>query len=547
MKKDYLYSALLAVALLPGLTACNSDSDSDSGNQGNNGEVINEETVVTTKEEALALITGAYRPYQTLSSTFTSMVDTPTELGTSYLGNEEDNVTKMVELKYDKESSYAKKTFNALYQGIGSVNDAIEKVTAATNLSEADKNDVIGRAKFSRGLFYSWLTVLWGEVPIRLSANDGNTTRASIDAVYTQVVKDLEEAAAILPTTTSSSINPTKGAAYALLTRVYLQWASQPLSYEEVDAIKDSRVDPQPKAWNREYLNKVVEYANKVDELGVYSLQPNFEDLFGIANESKGPEQIFTIYHEGDGIDQQGNHQNHCAWTYPFQEETEVVHIQPIHTFEDWPDDDPRKAFSIVTRISDPRDGSVHTYLPPVTLPVYGKGVDRSTENSVYTTELHNYVDRIELRYAEVLLNKAEALVQLGQSSQAAIPLNKIRERGFKNSQHNIASPTLQDIQKEWEYEFVYEQRHWQNLTRWKNLIATVLTVQNFEHFDDSYATVGGTGRDGNEVNTFFARIHRFLKSKYNNINGHFYRFPIPYGSNDEELGITPQNPGYSE
>ena len=540
MKKNYLYSILIAAALVPGFTSC-SDSDNDEG-----GNLVQE---LQSFDEAEALIRGAYRPYQTLSSTFTSMVDTPTELGTSYLGNEEDNVTKMVTLEYDKESSYASKTFNALYSGIGTVNDAIEQAQASTKLTDAEKSLIIGEAKFSRGLFYSWLTVLWGEVPLRLTTSEANNVeRASIDAVYTQVVKDLTEAAEVLPTQPSSPINPSKGAAYALLTRVYLQWASVPLSYDEVNAIKTSRVDPTPKAWNTSYLNKVIEYANKVDELGVYSLQPNFEDLWGIANESKGPEQIFTIYHEGDGIDQQGNHQNHCAWTYPFQEDTEINHIQPIHTFEDWPDDDPRKAFSIVTEITDPRDGSVHTYLPPVTLPVYGKGVDRSTSTSVYTTQLYNYVDRIELRYAEVLLNKAEALVQLGRSSDAEQPLNQIRKRGFKGDEsHNISNPTLEDIQKEWEYEFIYEQRHWQNLTRWKNLIATVLTVKNFEHYDDSYATAGNTGKDGNVVNSYFARIHRFLKAKYEHINGHFYRFPIPNGSEGQDLGIVPQNPGYAD
>lgn len=539
MKKIYLYSALIATSITLGLTSCSSDNDDDDN-------VIGEEDVVKTQDEVYALINGAYRPYQTLSSTFTSMVETPTERGTSYLGNEEDDVTKMVTFEYDKESSYSKKTFNALYQGIGIVNDAIEKATASKSLTSAQKAEPIARAKFSRALFYSWLVALWGEVPLRLSTSDSSTVRQPIDAVYTQIVKDFTEAAKDLPVTPLATYNPSKGAAYALLTRVYLQWASNPLSFEEVEAIKDSRTDPASTAWNTERLQKVIEYADSVDQLGVYSLEPNFEDLFGIANESKGPEHIFTIYHEGDGIDAQGNHQNHCAWTYPFQETTEVIHIQPIHTFNNWPDDDPRKAFSIVTTITDPRDNSVHTYLPPVTLPAYGKGVDRSTSTSVYTTQLYNYVDRIEIRYAEVLLNKAEALVQLNRNSEAAAPLNQIRERGFGDTAHDISSPTLSDIQKEWEYEFVYEQRHWQNLTRWKNLIATVLTVRNFQHYDDSYAVAGQIGADGYEVNTFFARIHRFLKAKYQNINGHFYRFPIPYGSNNEELGIT-QNPGYSD
>lgn len=544
MKTLRILSVLAVLASFTAFTSC-SDSDGDDGNPDGSEDLVQG---FETVQEAEALIRGAYRPYQTLSSTFTSMVDTPTELGTSYLGNEEDDVTKMVELKYNKESSYAKKTFNALYNSIGTVNDAIEQAQASTKISEADKQLVIGKAKFSRGLFYSWLTVLWGEVPLRLTTADvNNTERRSIDEVYAQVVKDLTEAAEVLPDKPTSPIDPSKGAAYALLTRIYLQWASVPLNYDEVDAIKTSRIDPTPKEWNSAYLNKVIEYADKVTELG-YKLQDNFEDLFGLYNESKGPEQIFTIYHEGDGIDAQGNHQNHCAWTYPFQETTEVIHIQPIHTFKNWPDDDPRKAFSIVTEIKDPRDNSIHTYLPPVSLPAYGKGVDRSGASTLWETQLNNAVDRIEIRYAEVLLNKAEALVQLGRNTDAAAPLNQIRERGFKDKAHNIASPTLDDIQKEWEYEFVYEQRHWQNLTRWKNLIATVLTVKDFEHYDNAFSDANNPypGHDGYKVGAFFARIHRFLVSKYNNINGHFYRFPIPYGSEGEDLGIVPQNPGYS-
>ena len=155
MKKNIFYSALFAATLTLGFTSCSSNDDEEN--------VIGEEDVIKTQDDVYALINGAYRPYQTLSSTFTSMVDTPTELGTSYLGNEEDDVTKMVELKYDKTSSYAKKTFNALYKGIGIVNDAIEKTEASKSLTAAQKAEPIARAKFSRGLFYSWLVVLWGE------------------------------------------------------------------------------------------------------------------------------------------------------------------------------------------------------------------------------------------------------------------------------------------------------------------------------------------------------------------------------------------------
>ena len=64
MKKNYLYSALFAAALTLGFTSCSSNDDEEN--------VIGEEDVIKTQDDVYALINGAYRPYQTLSSTFTS-------------------------------------------------------------------------------------------------------------------------------------------------------------------------------------------------------------------------------------------------------------------------------------------------------------------------------------------------------------------------------------------------------------------------------------------------------------------------------------------
>lgn len=69
--------------------------------------------------------------------------------------------------------------------------------------------------------------------------------------------------------------------------------------------IADGITDPAV-SYNNERLEKAVEYADKVINSGVYSLASDFRNLWGLANESKGPEQIFTIRHDGDGIDKQG-------------------------------------------------------------------------------------------------------------------------------------------------------------------------------------------------------------------------------------------------
>ncbi|MEA4918289.1 RagB/SusD family nutrient uptake outer membrane protein [Proteiniphilum sp.] len=541
MKKNYFIHVILAVILVLGFAACD---DKQGGN------IIEGENI--DDNAALALINSAWRPYQTLSSTFTSLIDTPVDGYTSFLGKEDDDCTFAAQIKIEHTNLYPRKTFNALYKSIGIVNDAINKINNSDQISEKGKDQAIAQAKFQRALYYSYLVQLWGEVPLLLETGGDAKRRSSIDDVYTQIVKDLKEAATVLPAGNglTKPTNPAKGAANALLARVYLAWGNNPLTQQQVAAIANNRTDPTV-SYNRDLLDSAVVYADKVINSNLYSLLPDFRNLWGRANESKGPEQIFTIHHDGDGIDQQGNHQTHCANHDPWNEK-EPAHIQPVHTYDWWSDDDPRKAFSVLTELRDPVTDSLHLYQWPYSLPRNGKGVDRSYTNSAYLTQLTNDVDRIEIRYAEVLITKAEALVQLGKGNAEATRLiNQIRKRAFGDTSHNIASVTLKDVQDEWEYEFQYEQHRWLNLTRWKNLISTVLTlVPTYTYYDEKFAdpdnivTVNGIEH---RVGAVFARYHKHLRGKYENVKGRNYRFPIPQGSNFEDLGIRPQNPGYGD
>ncbi|MDR1102280.1 MAG: RagB/SusD family nutrient uptake outer membrane protein [Tannerella sp.] len=545
MKRNVFSKAIIALTVVSGFYSCKDDGS----------QTVIDGTFSPNDAEAFALIDAAYRPYQTLSSTFTSLIDTPVDGFSSFLGNEEESCTWASRIDIDYDNLYPRKTFNALYESIGIVNDALDKINASDNLTENGKKTAVARARFLRGLFYSYLVQLWGEVPVILDGKTGSATeRKSIDDVYAQIVKDLTEAEADLPAYDASPVIPARGAANTLLARVYLAWGNNPLTQAQVAEIASGTADPAV-SYNSERLEKAIEYADKVIGSNVYSLLTDFRNLWGLANESKGPEQIFTIRHDGDGIDKQGNHQNHCASHSPYDED-EPAHIQPAHTYDWWPDDDPRKSFSILDSVIEKRTGqpdSIHYYRWPHQLPHNGKGVDRSYANAEYITQLSNNVDRIEIRYAEVLITKAEALVQLGKDNAEATRLvNQIRQRAWDGSTgHNLASVTLKDVQDEWEYEFQYEQHRWLNLTRWKNLIGTVKTlVPTYTYYDDKFAdpdnvvTVNGITH---KVGSTFARYHNHLSGKVRNISGKNYRFPIPQGASFQDLGIRPQNPGYSE
>lgn len=542
MKKSILSGfsrSLIALALLVAVDACKKPLEDDP--------IVIGESVVKTDEEAFALVNGALGPYQTLSSSFSFLVESSSEGTVSFEGEESEAGPEVSRFEVKPTNWYPVKVYNRLYKSIGITNDAIEKISSSAAVSADAKKVSIARAKFLRGLFYSYLVQLFGEVPLALETGKVVTTRSSINDVYTQIVKDLTEAEANLPDYDASPVNPSKGSANAILARAYLNWGHVPLTQEELAETANLPKDTEHIHIEPNRLNKAVEHANKVINSGKYRLLGNFNDIFGKGNESKAPEHIFTIHHDGDGIDAQGNHQSHCSFTFAFELEKDN-HIGPSNAerFKAWDNADSRKEYSYTTVLQNPLENNkTYTYLPPITLPRYGKFIDRTYPNGVNLCIQTNEIDRIEVRYAEVLLIKAEALVALSRNTEALPVINQIRERAFGNNSKNLTAVTVNDIRNEWASEFTYEQKDWFNLVRWKTLVSSVKTVKDFEYFDNSYAVAGQIGRDGSKVSPFFAKVHKHLLAKYNNVRGKHYRFPIPTGEKGEDLGVKPQNPGY--
>ena len=166
--------------------------------------------------------------------------------------------------------------------------------------------------------------------------------------------------------------------------------------------------------------------------------------------------------------------------------------------------------------------------------------MDQSYDNAENLEITKNSVDRIEIRYAEVLLTKAEALVQLGRNSEAAEPFNQLRKRAGIES---VDAPTFDQIKREWDYEFTYEQFSVLNSYRWKDLISSVKKVSNYKHFANDWKTSLGNKYNADQE-AYFTKVHNHLRAKYNNVRGRHYRQPIPTGLSGEDLGIA-QNPGY--
>lgn len=123
------------------------------------------------------------------------------------------------------------------YTAIKAANYIVENA-GRTPTTQAEIDIAIGQAKYWRAVNYFWLVRRWGPVPLVLETTvDYERTLASVQEVYDQIVKDLQDCIATLPTDYSeaprkyqgANIYITKQSAQATLAAVYMAMAGWPL------------------------------------------------------------------------------------------------------------------------------------------------------------------------------------------------------------------------------------------------------------------------------------------------------------------------------
>lgn len=122
--------------------------------------------------------------------------------------------------------------WNSSYNQIYAANAILDGVTNATGLTQEEKEQFTGEALFVRALIHFYLVNSYGAIPyITTTDYKANITvvRMPEAAVYEQIIIDLKQSVALLSAqyNTSNRVRPNKGAAQALLARVYLyseQW-----------------------------------------------------------------------------------------------------------------------------------------------------------------------------------------------------------------------------------------------------------------------------------------------------------------------------------
>lgn len=391
-------------------------------------------------------------------------------------------------LTHNASSPSTTEIFIANYEGINRCNQALSIIPKLNQANPTLRNRLIGEAKFLRAFMYFTLVKTYGGVPIvnRLpnpSSDEDRImqlTRKSTAEVYAFIENDLKDAIIALPNKSAYNASEkgraSQGAAYALLAKVNL--------YQ--------------KNWQ-----KVIDNCNLVTG---YSLVSDYATMFRLAGENNA-ESIFEIQGVGGSVPAQGIKQysqtqgarGSGGWGWGFNTPSQSL----LNAYEA---NDVRKNATIMFRGTTLYDGRVvpaDADNPMYNYKAYSSafsGQDNSDTNIKY------------LRYAEVILMKAEALNELNQTPEAISLLNQIRTRaGLGNTTFSSQADIKIAIWKERRVEMAFEHDRFFDLVR----TGTAQAVAAF--------AIHGK--------TFVAGKHEL--------------FPLPQLFITEAAGLSTQNPGY--
>jgi hypothetical protein len=379
------------------------------------------------------------------------------------------------------------------YTGITRANYILEH---KDNIDFPRKAHILAEAKFLRAYYYFELVKYFGDVPLiidkRIGIEEARTIPRSPKAeVYAQIEADLVAAAAVLTPVAAQKGRATRGAAKALLGKVYL------------------------------YQNKFTEAAAIFDEIidsGQYSLYPDYSQLFSVAAENNS-ETIFDVEYTGlEGgsygclICLEGNaavgFQGIRQYTGPVYGDGNSYNLPTPELYAAFSPIDPRRAATV---LDIEAFIAAHTNPASITYAIGAGGhtgyynnkyIKKQGEIGLPDNDLTSPVNYRVLRYADVLLMAAEAHYQLGNPSRATALVNQIRQRA------GIPGASVNSIEK------VYNERRLE------------LSGEGLRFFD-----LVRTGQAAQYIPGFVVGKHEV--------------FPIPQVEIDLAGGTWSQNPGY--
>ena len=416
---------------------------------------INSSNFFRSSSDAVAAINGAYQPLQWPKLYNMRMWTTDIVAGNSVVGAgggtdgiETKNLADFVTLS---DNPGVLDLWRGPWPGILRANLVLQKVPGMT-LDQSLKNRILGEAHFLRALYYFNLVRFFGGVPkITVPQNPGDNlrpTRATAQEIYTGIIiPDLDTAMALLPPreayTAADVGRASKGSATGLLAEVYLTLGD----------------------WQ-----KVVDLAGQVAALG-YTLNPEYEWNFDPAHENS-PESLFEVQYYGKTSNDFWSNENQAAWQSTFMGPRNSGMVaggwgwdQPTQEFVDaYEPGDKRKDVTLLYQGGPTFDGQAYNAAYSTTGYNVRKFLVPKSVAPTYDADPLNFP---VLRFAQTLLSQAEALNELGRTSEAYAPLNEVRTRAGLPPLSGLSQADFRTaVLHERRMELAFEGQRWFDLIR---------------------------------------------------------------------------------
>lgn len=432
-------------------TSCDSLLDVDPADQ------YSTETFWKTEEHAKAGLMGSYNALLPWRSLHTMEFDMLTSNGMPY--NEANGTQAIGKGEHLSTTYLIEALWKNCYTGIGRANTLIDNIVTV-DMGEAEKAKMVGEAKFLRAFFYLNMADKFGGVPLITEAPNADKhadlPRNTKEEVIAQVIKDLDDAIAVLPDSYASADlgRATKGAALALKARTLL------------------------------YNERWTDAANAAKEVmnsGTYALFDDYRHFFSEANKHNS-EVIFNIETK---IPEYPTDYDQNIWRLnrpaPLKELIDTYLCTDGKTIQESSVYDPANPY-------ENRDPRLLKSIVCIGYPYLGKTI---TKEDVVTTgfglkKYTSYEDDVTIplversafnfiliRYAEVLLTYAEAQNEAnGPDESVYDAINQLRKRpdiAMPEVPKGLTKDQMREvIRRERRIELTFEGLYYSDILRWK-------------------------------------------------------------------------------
>ena len=478
---------------------------------------------------------------------------------------------------FTSDASQINSVWSAAYTGIGRTNYFLNNYQRATGVKEEVRERYAAEAYFYRAYNYWILTSLFGDVPLvtselNVESPDVFRGRDARKDVIDRITKDLEDHYKALPEYVAAGSSDfgrvSQCAALALLSRIYLYNGR----YEDaVSACERAMSSTYYKLYSTGHPD--VDYVNLFNYTGRASRNPaNKETLIAF---------VYN-YDLGESSRTSHNLSRECWVPNDYARFTPTASMIECYLTKDGKIWDPNSATSYEDVFKDRDPRMTQSILAPGTKWEGGESGDMlSTDKTVFTYPkfdnskdgcmsytgyyMRKYVepstvkdvghddnDIVLIRYAEVLLNYAEAKEQLGTLTQSDIDktINLLRDRvgmvHLKLSEIPAGSDIRTEIRRERRVELFFEGHRYFDIIRWKQgeILGEDLLGVRKDYLDPARLKEGIIGNL--KWKTVNCKEYLVLESGRTFDPEKNYLLPVPFTQMQLNPQLAPNNPGWN-